>query len=144
MHEKVEYTSPVARYQISMLPARTNVYKGADGHWVLEGHVYRRGHAPRLIAGHISSHSSVTTVSLALRRSYRGRCFAYDGARGRFTRARCGTAAFFAAAKEGTFSYLLPTQLQPGRYVLDVRAGDVAGNTVALARGTSRVVFYVR
>lgn len=43
---KVEYTSPVARYQISMLPARTNVYKGADGHWVLEGHVYRTGAEP--------------------------------------------------------------------------------------------------
>lgn len=43
---KVEYTSPVARYQISMMPARTNVYKGADGHWVLEGHVYRTGAEP--------------------------------------------------------------------------------------------------
>lgn len=43
---KVEYTSPVARYEISMLPARTNVYRGADGHWVLEGHVYRTGAEP--------------------------------------------------------------------------------------------------
>ncbi len=109
-----------------------------------DGHVYRRGHAPRLISGRISSHSSVSSVSLALRRSYRGRCFAYDGVRGRFTHVRCGGASFFAVGKEAAFSYLLPAALAPGRYVLDVKAGDVAGNTTALARGTSRLVFYVR
>ncbi|MEA2216031.1 MAG: hypothetical protein QOK19_1592 [Solirubrobacteraceae bacterium] len=111
---------------------------------LLDGHLYRRGHAPRLISGRISSHSSVSSVSLALRRTYRGRCFAYDGARGRFTHARCGSASYFAVSKEAAFSYLLPTALAPGRYVLDVKAGDVAGNTTALARGTSRIVFNVR
>jgi hypothetical protein len=111
---------------------------------LLDGHVYRRGHAPRLISGRISSHSSVSSVSLALRRTDRGRCFAYDGLRGRFSHARCGNATFFAVSKEAAFSYLLPSALAPGRYVLDVQAGDVAGNTVALARGTSRLVFNVR
>lgn len=43
---KVEYTSPVARYEISMMPARANVYRGASGRWVLEGHVYRTGQEP--------------------------------------------------------------------------------------------------
>ena len=34
--------------------------------------------------------------------------------------------------------------LAPGRYVLDIEATDVAGNHTSLARGTSRIVFYVR
>ena len=123
-------------------------YKGpfalvADVTSLAGGHTYRRGHAPRLIAGRISSHSAVTSVSLALRRTYRGRCFAYDGGRGRFARARCGSAAFFAIAKEASFSYLLPGSLRPGRYVLDVQAADTAGNSLTLARGTSRLVFHV-
>src|SRR5258708_2736875 len=111
---------------------------------LLDGHFYRRGHAPRLISGRISSRSSVSSVSLELHRTYRGRCFAYDGARGRFSHARCGRASFFAVSKEAAFSYLLPSALAPGRYVLDVKAGDVAGNSATLARGTSRLVFYVR
>ena len=124
-------------------------YKGpfalvADVTSVLNAHTYRHGHAPRLIAGRISSHSAVTSVSLALRRSFHGRCFAYDGARGRFARARCGSATFFAVSKEAAFSYLLPSTLPPGRYVLDVQAGDTAGNALTLARGTSRLVFHVR
>jgi hypothetical protein len=58
--------------------------------------------------------------------------------------ARCGSATFFAVSKEPSFSYLLPKGLSPGRYVLDIKATDVAGNTTSLARGTSRLVFYVR
>ena len=124
-------------------------YKGpfalvADVTSVLNAHTYSHGHAPRLIAGRISSHSAVTSVSLALRRSFHGRCFAYDGVRGRFARARCGTATFFAVSKEAAFSYLLPSTPPPGRYVLDVQAGDTAGNALTLARGTSRLVFHVR
>ena len=34
--------------------------------------------------------------------------------------------------------------LPPGRYVLDIEATDVTGNHTSLARGTSRIVFYVR
>jgi hypothetical protein len=41
------------------------------------------------------------------------------------------------------FSYFLPFALSPGRYVLDTEATDVAGNHTSLARGTSRIVFYV-
>ena len=130
-------------------PAPIAPYKGpfalvAHVTSLLDGHFYRRGHAPRLIFGRIGSHSSVSSVSLALHRTYRGRCFAYDGVRGRFSHARCGSASFFAVSKEAAFSYLLPSALAPGRYVLDVRAADVAGNATTLARGTSRLVFYVR
>jgi hypothetical protein len=111
---------------------------------ILNGGHYRRGHAPRLIAGRIASHSPVSAVSISLRRSYRGRCSAYDGARERFEPARCGAARSFPVASAAPFSYLLPAALPAGRYVLDLAATDTAGNSLTLARGSSRVVFFVR
>jgi hypothetical protein len=111
---------------------------------VIDGHVYRRGHAPRVLSGRVIAHSAVSSVSLALRRQYRSRCSAYDGVTERFRSARCGHARFFKVSANGLFSYLLPEALGPGRYVLDVQARDVAGNRTTLARGTSRLVFYVR
>jgi len=141
--------SPNSSPSSTPISAPSPLYKGpyalvADVTSLANGRHYAPGAAPRLISGRISSHSSVTSVSLSLRRSWRGRCSAYDATRGRFVKARCGTAPSFAVSKEAAFSYLLPAKLAPGRYVLDVQAGDVAGNTVALARGTSRIVFYVR
>jgi hypothetical protein len=111
---------------------------------LIEGHVYKHHSAPRLLTGTIRAHSAVTSVSLELHRRYRGRCSAYDGTSEHFRRARCGHGSFFKVSSGGTFSYLLPAALAPGRYVLDVKATDVAGNQVALARGSSRIVFYVR
>jgi hypothetical protein len=111
---------------------------------VIDGHHYSRAGAPRILAGTILAHSGVTSISLKLRREYRGRCSAYDGARERFLRKPCGHGAFFGVASSASFSYLLPAALAPGRYVLDVAATDTAGNRTALARGSSRIVFYVR
>lgn len=111
---------------------------------LLEHHVYSRRHAPRLLSGTVSAHTAVTSVSIALRRSYRGRCFAYSGVREQFAHARCGTAPFFEVSKDPSFSYLLPAALAPGRYVFDIEASDAAGNHTTLARGTSRIVFFVR
>jgi len=111
---------------------------------LIDGHVYGRRDAPRLLAGTILAHSAVSSVSMELRREYRGRCYAYEGTRERFLFARCGEGSFFAVSSDGVFSYLLPSALAPGRYVLDIQATDVAGNHTALARGTSRIVFYVR
>ena len=109
-----------------------------------DGGVYASSHAPRILSGTVRSHVAVATVSIELRRRYRRRCWSYDGLTERFVRARCGHGAFFKVASGTSFSYLLPATLPPGRYVLDVRATDVAGNSTAPARGTSRVVFYVR
>jgi hypothetical protein len=111
---------------------------------LLDSHVYSRAHAPRLLSGAVLSHSRVATVSLKLRRSHRGRCFAYNGTTTRFARARCGAGAFFRVATTPNFSYLLPSSLARGRYVLDIQATDVAGNVTTLARGSTRIVFYVR
>jgi hypothetical protein len=109
-----------------------------------DGHVYPGGTAPRVLSGNVVAHTAVSSVSLRLRREYRGRCSAFDGATERFRRARCGSGAFFKVASNGVFSYQLPTALAPGRYVLDVEASDAAGNRTTLARGSSRIVFYVR
>jgi len=111
---------------------------------VLEDHVYSRKDAPRVLAGSVAAHTAVASVSLRLRRSYKGRCYAYDGVSTRFVRTRCGQGSFFKVSTSASFSYLLPSALAPGRYVLDIEATDAAGNHTALARGTSRVVFYVR
>ncbi len=124
-------------------------YKGpyavvAQATGVQDGHFYPRGRGPKVLSGTIATHTSVTSVGLKLRRSYRGRCFTYDGASERFKRAHCGEGSFFTVGSAPSFSYLLPAALAPGRYVLDVQASDAAGNRTTLARGTSRIVFYVR
>jgi hypothetical protein len=108
-----------------------------------EGHVYSHGHAPRLLSGQVIAHTSVSSVSVELRRSWHGRCYAYDGTSERFRAARCGTGRPFQVASGPSFSYLLPKALPRGRYVLDLHATDTAGNVTTLARGSSRIVFYV-
>ena len=110
---------------------------------LIDGHVYRRGHAPRVLDGTVLAHRAIASVSLRLRREYRGRCYAYDGAREEFGPARCGKGSYFKVSTAPSFSYLLPSALAPGRYVLDIEATDIAGNRTTLARGTSRIVFYV-
>lgn len=131
----------------SALP--TAPYKGAYAlvphlTGLADGHVYTRAHAPRILAGSVLAHTTVSSVSLTLRRSYRHRCYSFDGVSTRFVRARCGTGTPFKVSGNGLFSYLLPSALAPGRYVLDIAATDAAGNSTTLARGTSRIVFYVR
>ncbi len=110
---------------------------------LLDGHTYTRGHAPRVLSGSVLGHTTISSISLTLRRQYRGRCYAFDGVSTRFVRARCGTGSPFKVSSNGLFSYLLPSALEPGRYVLDIAATDAAGNRTTLARGTSRIVFYV-
>lgn len=109
-----------------------------------EGHVYALGKAPRVLAGTVLAHSTVSSVSLELRRELKGRCYSYDGVKERFQKTRCWTAKPFVVSSSGTFTYQLPAALAPGRYVLDILANDTAGNHTTLARGTSRLVFYVR
>jgi hypothetical protein len=109
-----------------------------------DGHVYTHAHAPRVLSGSVLAHTTVSSVSLTLRRSHRHRCYAFDGVTTRFVHARCGTGKPFKVSDNGLFSYLLPSALAPGRYVLDIQATDAAGNRTTLARGTSRIVFYVR
>jgi len=133
---------------VTPAPSAT-VYKGpyavvAKAGGVLDGHVYPPGKGPRVLRGTVATHAQLASVSLELRRSYRGRCYAYDGTSERFKRARCGQGSFFNVGSMPNFSYLLPNALAAGRYVLDIEASDAAGNRTSLARGSSRIVFYVR
>jgi hypothetical protein len=131
MAESAPYTGPYA------------VVAAVSG--IHEGHVYPHAKAPRVLAGTVAAHASVTSISLRLRRSYRGRCWAYSGSRERLERVRCGQGSFFQIASGGdSFSYLLPSRLPPGRYVLDIAATDSAGSKAPLDRGSSRIVFYVK
>ncbi len=117
----------------------------ADATGIPDGHAYTRKDAPRVLSGTVSAHASVTSISLRLRRTYRGRCWAYNGASERLGHVRCGQGSFFQIASGGdSFSYLLPSRLPPGRYVLDIEASDAAGNHTPLDRGSSRIVFYVK
>jgi hypothetical protein len=111
---------------------------------LIDGHTYTRAHAPRILSGSVLAHTTVSSIGLTLRREYRHRCYAFDGLTTRFMRARCGKGKPFNVSGNGTFSYLLPFALPLGRYVLDIQASDAAGNHTTLARGTSRIVFYVR
>jgi hypothetical protein len=120
---------------------------------VLDGHVYLRRNAPRVLAGLATAHAAVSSVSIELWREYKGRCYSYDGTRERFIPAGCArdsffripaTSSFFKVSSTSSFSYLLPFALGRGEYVLDIQAADAVGNLTTLARGTSRVRFYVR
>src|SRR5205807_1899375 len=116
------------------------------------GHVDRRRNAPPGLAGLATAHTGISSVSIELWREYRGRCYAYDGTHERLTSAQCAHGSFFKipsarrffkVSSMSSFSYLLPFALGRGEYVLDIEATDAAGNRTTLARGTSRIRFYV-
>jgi hypothetical protein len=120
---------------------------------LLDSHVYSRRNAPRVLAGVVTAHTAVSSVGIELWRAYRGRCYSYDGTRERFMSAHCArgsffkipsASSFFKVSSQNRFSYLLPFALGRGEYVLDIEAIDAAGNRTTLARGTSRIRFYVR
>jgi hypothetical protein len=115
---------------------------------VTEGKKYKKGQGPRELKGHVADDpAGLADVRVRLTRNDGGRCARYDGKQERFVALKkCGAAGgtYFSVGPKQDFSYLLPSKLGRGRYVLDLRVVDQAGNTTAaLARGTSRVVFTV-
>lgn len=134
-----------------MTPTATATYTGpyavvAKATGLLDGHVYKRGHAPRLLRGTVILHRALQDVKLRLTRTRGRKCSYYDGVTDRFRAMRCGAAhgKYFSVGDNVNFSYLLPEALPPGRYVLDIEATNAAGEHTTLARGTSRIVFYVK
>jgi hypothetical protein len=112
---------------------------------VIDKHVYSRRHAPRVLSGKVTSKAPVSSISIRLRRTYRGHCWTYNGAMERFVKVRCSGGSFFKVSSHGSsFSYLLPSTLPPGRYVFEIEASDAAGDHTALYSGSSRVSFRVR
>jgi hypothetical protein len=122
----------------------------ADVLGLMEHHHYRHGSAPRLLTGTVTAPTAIKDVQLRLTRTASAAdgardCSYYDGSDDRFHAMPCGAGhgQFFAVGDSAKFSYLLPAPLPRGRYVIDVEASDLAGSTSKLARGSSRVVFYV-
>jgi hypothetical protein len=115
---------------------------------VAEGKKYKKGAGPRELSGKVANDGSgVADVRLRLTRNDGGACATYDGKTEKFKALKkCGAAhgVWFSVGAKQDFTYLLPSKLGRGRYVLDVEVTDKAGNTTkSLARGTSRVVFFV-
>lgn len=113
---------------------------------VKNDHVYPRRAAPRVLTGivEVPAGNTLHEVRLSLQRTSHGRCFALDGTRAAFVRAKCHTQHFFKVANTTSFSYLLPARLPLGRYVYAVEAVADGGVVTKLTPGVSRVVFYVK
>jgi hypothetical protein len=112
---------------------------------IREGQRFTRKRAPRTLKGTVGADpSGLRTVKLSLTRQNPGRCQLYSPTKERFRNSRCGRRVNFSIGNDADWSYLLPHRLGKGRYVLDVIAVDKAGNRDRLARGRSRVVFFVR
>ena len=74
-------------------------------------------------------------------------CSTFSGTRLRFVHMkRCGArrGTWFSIGSKADWSYLLPKALGRGRYVLDLKTIDGAGNADdQLARTRNRIVFFV-
>jgi hypothetical protein len=109
---------------------------------------FRRGHGPRELQGTSDPDpSGIKDVQLRLTRTDRGHCSTFSGAKLRFVAMkRCGArrGTWFSIGSKADWTYLLPKALGRGRYVLDLKTIDGAGNADdQLARTRNRVVFFV-
>jgi hypothetical protein len=99
---------------------------------------------PRELGGSFSDVSGVKTVKLRLTKRLGKKCWYFSGRSEKFRGTKCGRGPYFSIEAKADWSYLLPSRLGKGRYVLDAIAIDSAGNRTPLQRGTTRVVFTVR
>jgi hypothetical protein len=105
------------------------------------------GSGPRELAGEVDESGGIAQVFLRLRATDGGdltaasRCRWFSAKRGVFTHRTvlCSKARFFRLGTNPRFSYLLPSRLGKGRYVLDVKVLDRAYNA-----GRMTVPFGVR
>jgi Domain of unknown function (DUF4430) len=114
---------------------------------IADRQVFAKGHGPRTVRGSAIDPSGLLMVKVRLTRDDHGRCAYFSGRKERFVPSRCGSTHgyWFRIGDRADWSYLLPSQLPRGRYVLDVNAIDKAYNRDdARRRGGNRVVFEVR
>jgi opacity protein-like surface antigen len=114
---------------------------------------FRKGHGPRELKGTSDPDpSGLKDVQIRLTKrlpptAAGNRCDTFSEQRLRFVRMkRCGArrGTWFSIGSKADWSYLLPKKLGRGRYVLDLKTIDGAGNAdVQLARTRNRVVFFV-
>lgn len=104
--------------------------------------------APRTLSGTVTNDpSGIKDIRLALSRNNGGACSRYDGATTRWVKlSHCGAkyATQFSVGNRASWSYLLPSALRKGRYVLDIQVTDGAGNVTVINKlGRDRFIFYV-
>lgn len=115
---------------------------------IREGQRFGKGKGPRGLTGLVTADpSGIAAIRLRLTRNDHGRCQTFDGRSERLVRLkRCGATRgkWFSVGDRERWSYLLPSRLGAGRYVLDVQVTDRAGNVDTLLQRTrTRVVFTV-
>ncbi len=124
---------------------RTAPSAGVRG--IAEGQRFAAGKGPRELALTAAADpSGLLAVKLRLTRNDRGRCSTFSGKTERFRHVKCGASNgfWFGVGERTETSYLLPSRLPRGRYVLDVNAIDRSFNRDdARRRGGNRIVFHV-
>jgi hypothetical protein len=136
---------PAPAPQGAIPAARDTTAPAATLRGIRNGHRYARRHAPRTIRGSVTPDpSGLRAVKLSLTRTLGGHCSIYSPTRERFRPSHCGRRTYFRIGDREAFSYLLPSRLGRGRYVLDAVAIDKAGNRDPVRRGRNRAVFTVR
>jgi hypothetical protein len=113
---------------------------------ITEGQHYPPGEGPRELKVRAYAGAGVLVVKLRLTRNDRGRCSTFSGKSERLRHVKCGAANgfWFAIGDRAETSYLLPSKLPRGRYVLDVNVIDKAYHRDdTRRRGGNRLVFHV-
>ncbi len=115
---------------------------------IAEQQRFAKGKGPRTLSGKVDADpSGIKGIELRLTRRDGKRCSWFSGAKEKLVGTRrCGAdrATFFSVGDRADWSYLLPSRLPRGRYVLDVRVTDKAGNVDStLQRTRNRIVFHV-
>jgi hypothetical protein len=119
---------------------------GATIEGIAEGQRFARGKGPRELRVTAYAGAGLLAVKLRLTRNDRGRCSTFSGKTERLRHVKCGAryGFWFAVGDKQETSYLLPSRLPRGRYVLDVNAIDKAyDRDDARRRGGNRIVFHV-
>lgn len=92
--------------------------------------VFPAGKGPRRLSGTIADASGVLMVKLRIHRRLGKKCSYFSGRQEKFRPIRCGVknAKWFKIGNRADWSYLLPSKLPKGQYVVDVNAIDKAYN----------------
>ena len=108
---------------------------------IRDGQRFSRRRAPRELHGTASDDpSGLWAVKIRLTRKLGKTCWYFSGSKERFLKRTCGKKYAFKVGEQPEWSYLLPSRLPRGRYVLDAYAIDNAFNHGT----TQRVAFRVR
>jgi len=108
---------------------------------IRNGQKFSRKRAPRELKGSVSADpSGLWAVKIRLTRKLGKTCWYFSGSKEAFLKRTCGKQYAFKVGDREEWTYLLPSRLPRGRYVLDVYGIDNAFN-----KGTpKRVTFRVR